>query len=89
MRWTFHGFNQVLGLLISRSQFQVRGNWRYDESLFPLGIPARIQALANEAVHGGLEGFTRATDFVVHEPNYIVIESECRSHIMMLHIEAS
>ena len=89
MSRAFHGFDQVLGLLKSRSQSQVRRNRGDDESLSALRTLARNDPLTNQLVHCRLEGLARAPDFVLHHPNHVVIESKSRSHIMMLCDEAS
>lgn len=89
MRRSFNGLDQVLGLLISRSQSQVRRNRCYDESLSSLRASAGNNPFANQLVHGRLERLARVPDLVLQHPNHVVIESKSRSHIMMLYLEAS
>ncbi len=81
--------DQVLDLLIPRSQARVQGNGRDNESLTRLGLPRSSQPKAQQSVDGSLEGISRAPHLVLHQFGDIVVDGKSSSHILMLHWKAS
>lgn len=81
--------DQVLDLVIPRSQARVQGNGRDNKTLLRLRLTAGSQPKAQQAVDGPLEGVSRAPNLVLHQPGHIVVDGKCRSHILMLYEQAS
>jgi hypothetical protein len=89
MHRTFQGFNQVLNLLIARSQARIQCDWGDLKSFSGLRIAAGGQAPAEQSVHRAFEGFAGAPLLQLHEHGNIVVNGQSGSHIMMLLLKAS
>jgi hypothetical protein len=89
MRRTFVRLDHVLNLLEASSQSRVQGNGRNDKTLLRLGLAVGDKPLAEQLVHGSLEGFAGAPNLFLDLPRYIVVNGESGPHIMMLSSKTS
>jgi len=84
MHRAFQRFNQILDLLVARTQACVHCDRGYPKSLLGLRIAAGGQASAQQSVHSAFEGFARTPLLLLHEPGNVVVNGQSGSHIMML-----
>lgn len=89
MRRTFHRFNQILNLLIARSQARIQCDWGDLKSFSGLRIAAGGQAPAQQSIHRAFERFAGAPLLQLHEPGNVVVDGQSGPHIMMLLLKAS
>ncbi len=89
MHRPFPRFNQVLGLLVSRSQTEIHWQRGNNKSLLRVRISTGIEALPEEPIDSTFEGFTRAPHFQFDKAGYIILDGKSSSHIMMLRANAS
>lgn len=63
--------------------------WLYDKRLLRFRPGRGCEPQAEQPIHCSLERIAGPVDFVFNQPDKIVLERECCSHIMMLSIKAS
>jgi len=81
--------DQVLDLLIPRSQARVQGNGRDNESLTRLGCRAAVSPRRNSRLTVPLKESPERRHLVLHQFGDIVVDGKSSSHILMLHWKAS
>ena len=84
MHRPFQRLNQVLHLLIARSQTRVHGDWGDYEGLLVRLFLGVHQPMSQQSVHRPLEGVAGAPLLQLHKPGNVVVNGKCGSHIMML-----
>ena len=57
-----------------------------DKRLFPFGLGRRSEPQTQQPVDGALEGLTGMPNLLLDELGYVIIDSESRTHIMMLNL---
>ena len=89
MHRAFSRLDEILNLVVARSQARVQGNGSDNKALTRLWLPRSSQAKAQQAIDGPFEGISRAAHLLFHELGYVVVDGKSGSHIMMLCYKAS